>query len=1105
MLAVAVLAAVSSYAWGGDCTTTSTTVDGVVYSGGVYTHSSTSGDFSGGTRTAEYNSDDNSITAGSAAAWQSFASNQNVPWGHTLHVKEDTSLNTDFSPFTLGGLIVDEGKTFTVGRTSGKGTQVQLNGKDSVNMTIKGDTTLEGTSLQVNQNGAWQIAEGKTLTLKATGDDGMTVADGKTVKVSGSGTLLLDSANTTLGSDSQISVQENAALAIKNSLTLASGSTLSMGAGTTLVLDNLYSEAVGPQLETSGLMANVTRYTLATGAGSVSLVDGVGFSLQGSELQSGYTVAGDMKTIDVSGNMKYVVVSSESVSVATVNETIAGAGAEVDRIQVDGTLTGLTKPSSGAASVPSRAIYGSGTVQVDGEFQYHDQNFLENFTGTVEILSGETHIGNQGGKFSQVSQIKLTGGALKGWSTTFAKNILLAGGTLSAANDNMTYSGLVTVTADSAIEGVGTGKTTTLSGTVNVTTGELTIRGNVTHSSTFDMSGPGSARYNGSMKIATGATFTSNANLWVLNTTNILLEEGGKFVKGGYNITGQASGSAIKSKVTDTIAMNNLTATNVTMAYSGAAATVSSTLAGSTTFKNTGSNLVTFSGSVGNDAVLEGVMGEDGVSNVKYTRNPTAGTGTIKNVNIENFDAGATDASIKMDGVVGTIRNSANVHTIELLDGGLTLTNANNFSATLKGSGNLVRSADNTAAATYTLSAAEWTGTFENGSATTTIELTSDTSATFETAADGHLVIEFSKSGDRTLGGTLKDVDLTGSGKLTLNGTDNVLKSVNSTGGALVVNGDTTVSNDTQTTSTIHTFMSLGADTALALTGKSDMVVAGTGAAEGIWMKKGSSITVDSTSTLTAEGLTFSNASITNTNTTEEVQIGTHSNKESVRGDVHISGNVKVNEGTTSVGAYTMENGTLNVASGTTTTVNASLTNMDMNVAAATEAKFGNVDVALKELTMAGGSQVTLGGDDHNQALKLTKLTVTDDGAAINANLNLTGATVVLNGHQVELGCSLTLGNTTLEAELPQDDTPLVLFTGVDSLTLGTTAGTDATTVDASQYFTNLVADTYNLVYSGVAEGGMVSIQKAGSVPEPTTGTLGLLALAGLMARRRRK
>ena len=57
--------------------------------------------------------------------------------------------------------------------------------------------------------------------------------------------------------------------------------------------------------------------------------------------------------------------------------------------------------------------------------------------------------------------------------------------------------------------------------------------------------------------------------------------------------------------------------------------------------------------------------------------------------------------------------------------------------------------------------------------------------------------------------------------------------------------------------------------------------------------------------------------------------------------------------------------------------------------------------------------------------------------------------------------------------------------------------------MDASRVFTNLDENTYALVYNWNADNtGRVALVM---IPEPTTGTLSLLALCALAARRRRK
>lgn len=80
-----------------------------------------------------------------------------------------------------------------------------------------------------------------------------------------------------------------------------------------------------------------------------------------------------------------------------------------------------------------------------------------------------------------------------------------------------------------------------------------------------------------------------------------------------------------------------------------------------------------------------------------------------------------------------------------------------------------------------------------------------------------------------------------------------------------------------------------------------------------------------------------------------------------------------------------------------------------------------------------------------------------------------------------------------------------ILFNGVDSLTLDQTyteAITPEMQKDASDWFHDMEAEKYYVVYNG-SNVGQVAIFCA--TPEPTTSTLSLLALAALAARRRRK
>ncbi|MGN0820289.1 MAG: SGNH/GDSL hydrolase family protein [Akkermansia sp.] len=160
--------------------------------------------------------------------------------------------------------------------------------------------------------------------------------------------------------------------------------------------------------------------------------------------------------------------------------------------------------------------------------------------------------------------------------------------------------------------------------------------------------------------------------------------------------------------------------------------------------------------------------------------------------------------------------------------------------------------------------------------------------------------------------------------------------------------------------------------------------------------------------------------------------------------------------------------------------------------------------VELSSLNVGVASSLSLyhTGDTFSEAnestLVITNGTATfGSGARLNANLSLLGTTTLTIGEggltmgsTVELGDSLLLGNSVLP------NTSLLLFSDVESLVLAGSAVEDGTSVDATDVFSNVQG---TITYSG----GNVTLAIAS--PEPGTATLSLLALIGLVARRRRK
>ena len=191
----------------------------------------------------------------------------------------------------------------------------------------------------------------------------------------------------------------------------------------------------------------------------------------------------------------------------------------------------------------------------------------------------------------------------------------------------------------------------------------------------------------------------------------------------------------------------------------------------------------------------------------------------------------------------------------------------------------------------------------------------------------------------------------------------------------------------------------------------------------------------------------------------------------------------------------------------------------------------GNVDVlALGDVTL-NQLEISTGKTVAAAVVTLTELAKLSDGAKLAGNLTLaSGATVELGGTltlegALNLQTGLTLSGTMLEtiAGLEEGQSH-ILFSGVTELNVQETmtlsnmrsiaAQTQETAsyrglmdgqqVAAGDYFCNLAGNS-GLVLSYNSEAGTVSISQTQAVPEPTSATLSLLALAGLCARRRRK
>ena len=132
--------------------------------------------------------------------WNYFVSNSynKTTFGHTLYVSaaaQSTQIETRLSPFTIGGLIVEDNSevpdyTLTLGRAGA--TLFEINGGKETGFVanIHANTILVGnTGINVLSNATWNIATGKTVTLRSTA--GVSLLNGSTMTVSG-GNLVVE-------------------------------------------------------------------------------------------------------------------------------------------------------------------------------------------------------------------------------------------------------------------------------------------------------------------------------------------------------------------------------------------------------------------------------------------------------------------------------------------------------------------------------------------------------------------------------------------------------------------------------------------------------------------------------------------------------------------------------------------------------------------------------------------------------------------------------------------------------------------------------------------------------------------------------------------------
>lgn len=382
---------------------------------------------------------------------------------------------------------------------------------------------------------------------------------------------------------------------------------------------------------------------------------------------------------------------------------------------------------------------------------------------------------------------------------------------------------------------------------------------------------------------------------------------------------------------------------------------------------------------------------------------------------------------------------------------------------------------------------------------------------------------KLSITGQKSLADTAVSVS---GGELTLNDKTSALNSLDATGGNIILNGESNISS----AKLVNAHLTINADCEV---GKFD---AGNRQSS-VTLAAGVKLTQDASQSMwidemkLGKGAVFTRGEVSIVGQEKDSsvnQIGSHSDVNYSKDD-----NLEVKNAivqVSSASAYEIKTKLTHAAVANLSGGKLLLSN-SANTLSGLHATKGSIEVTgissleLEQLEIAAEKTITAATVVVNELAKL------EAGATLAADLTLaSGATVELGGTMtlsgaLELQTGLTLSGTVLDiVKGLAEGESYTLFEGVESLELQQsvtlynmrslaeeTAGLmsygslmEEEQVAAADYFSNLTGNS-GLVLSYDSENQTVIITQMQAVPEPTTATLSLLALAALAARRKRK
>ena len=468
MLSVALLSA---------CAAISANAD-VPYTGSVYTwNNTTSGSDPafGNYALTTYDEQGNptvtsTVISGRAGNWDDvkaiFASDA-IQTGNTLrfdstHGQNVKTLSYTFTPFTVGGIIVEEGATgfsiqsggsnnraFFLGNKDGSASYNEIHEDFAINKTTGG--------LTLNLRGAetFDVAAGKTFTLKSNRDIAMTGS----LTVTGEGTVDFAQGNAAMASDFTLEVQQGATLkfagavtglsnTITNNGTINFGSTVAVGGFDGFDGDVVYSAG------NNGFVTSA-EYTLIEGTGTSNL----------TAVQYGtttLTVTNNKVNVDEADYSTYYLNDdAATVSIAAAAGEAQSHEGTLANIVVKGTDTGITSDSTGMILNSLSLGAGAGTT-VSGTEQLTvvavtfgaGSKLALAEDASVKVLTKPT--------FTTGSQVTVAEGSVLDLSSyssnpdaieAIAANVTGAGSVKIAATGELSFSENGTTTVLTALEG----------------------------------------------------------------------------------------------------------------------------------------------------------------------------------------------------------------------------------------------------------------------------------------------------------------------------------------------------------------------------------------------------------------------------------------------------------------------------------------------------------------------------------------------------------------------------------------------------------------------------------------------------------------------------